>query len=141
MTDYDKIVRSFYAGDDVSEEHIEKVKDILKDNVQEQVAPINTKLEAISEKLRDIYKADVGFDYAAESLMDDLPTIVIYFKHDAQYLYITYCFNAKELLNIPVELIVHRLVDHIDDSILKMYKKGSCPNGYIKEKEASNEDN
>lgn len=121
MTDYDKIVRSYYAGDDVSEKHIEKVKDILRDNIQEQVTPINTKLEEISEKLRDIYKANV--EYTAESLSTDLPTIVIYFKYDAQYLYISRCFSAKTLLNIPVELIVRRLVDDIDETILKMYKK------------------
>ena len=121
MTDYDKIVRSFYAGDNVSEEHIEKVKAVLKDNIQEQVAPINEKLEAISEKIRDIYKADVY--YLAESASSGQPTIFIYFKCNAQYSYITHCFNVEELLQIPVELIVNKLVASIDDSILKMYKK------------------
>ena len=136
MTNYDKIVRSFYAGDNVSEEHIEKVKDALRDHIQEQVAPINAKLEAISEKLRDIYKANVEYDvtpiltdlptnveYDATPLLTDLPTIVICFICNAQYFCITHCFNVEELLQIPVELIVHRLVSSIDESILKMYKK------------------
>lgn len=125
MTDYDKIVRSFYAGVNVSEEHIEKVKDILKDDIQEQVIPINAKLEAISEKLHDIYKDDVElkFDYVAESITTSLPMIFICFKHDAQYFYIRRFFNVEELLQIPVEPIVDRLAADIDDSILKMYKK------------------